>query len=210
MARRSDHSREELTELIIASATRLVAENGLGALSARTVAAEIGYSPGTLYNLFESIDKITLEIAMRTLKSMLAEGQGVITVRDPRGALRQLARFYLSFTRRNNNLWHVVVTRRWHDRTRLSPEFLGLVSTVLGVVEYALEPLFAAHEVEAKRTAALTLWASMEGISSVSGASGLVSMPEHRAMYLAETLIDAFVLGLERDQPSFARPVAAA
>ena len=198
MARRSDHSREELTELVIDAATRVVAERGLAALSARTVAAEIGYSPGTLYNLFENIDNLTLELAMRTLRRMLAEGQQAVTATKPREALRQLARFYLSFTREHHHLWHVVTSRRWHDRSRLSPDYLQLVGAVLGVVEAAIAPFYPPPETEVRRTVALTLWASMEGIASVSGATGLVAMPERRAMMLADGLIDFYLRGVEQ------------
>ena len=53
MARRSDHSREELYDLALESA-RVIAEiEGLRGLAARRIARDIGYTVGTIYNLFD-------------------------------------------------------------------------------------------------------------------------------------------------------------
>ena len=50
MGRRSDHSRTELEELIVAAGHRLMEETGFAGFSAREVARRIGYSIGTIYN----------------------------------------------------------------------------------------------------------------------------------------------------------------
>ena len=53
MGRRSDHSRDELLGLALDVAEKVVAQEGIGALTARRISKEIGYSVGTIYNLFE-------------------------------------------------------------------------------------------------------------------------------------------------------------
>ena len=62
MARRKDHTREELTQLAIKAGRELVVEKGSAALTARNVAQAIGYTPGTLYNVFENIDALVAAI----------------------------------------------------------------------------------------------------------------------------------------------------
>ena len=49
MGRRSDHSRTELEELIVAAGHRLMEETGFSGFSAREVARRIGYSIGIGY-----------------------------------------------------------------------------------------------------------------------------------------------------------------
>ena len=66
MGRRSDHSREELEALILAEGHRLMAETGYARFSAREVAKRIGYSIGTIYNVFGSLDALLLAINSRT------------------------------------------------------------------------------------------------------------------------------------------------
>ena len=56
MGRRSDHSREELRELILKAGETLMAEVGFADFSAREVAKRIGYSIGTIHNVFGSVD----------------------------------------------------------------------------------------------------------------------------------------------------------
>ena len=59
MARRSDHSRDELYELALVAARRIIEDGGYRALTARKVADHMGYSPGTLYNVFAGLDDVT-------------------------------------------------------------------------------------------------------------------------------------------------------
>jgi AcrR family transcriptional regulator len=75
MARRKDHTREELRELILAKAWDVVGREGGAALTARRVATEIGYTAGTLYNVFPSLDDLILAINGRTLDLMYDELQ---------------------------------------------------------------------------------------------------------------------------------------
>ena len=68
MGRRSQHTPEELRELILTATRRIVEERGFRALSAREIAREIGYAPGTLYNMYENLDEILLRVEARVLK----------------------------------------------------------------------------------------------------------------------------------------------
>ena len=67
MARRSDHSREELYALILDSARSIVEEDGFSGLTARRVASSIGYAPGTIYNLFSNLDDLILHLRGKVL-----------------------------------------------------------------------------------------------------------------------------------------------
>lgn len=67
MARRSDHSRDELREMALTAAEQIVLENGYESLSARKVASAIGYTVGTLYLVFENLDDLVLQVNARTL-----------------------------------------------------------------------------------------------------------------------------------------------
>lgn len=58
MGRRSDHSRDQLRTMIVEEGHRQIAEVGFAKFSAREVAKAIGYSIGTLYNVFGSYDQI--------------------------------------------------------------------------------------------------------------------------------------------------------
>lgn len=67
MARRPDHSRDELYALAMNAARGIVERDGIRGLTARNIATAIGYSPGTLYNLFDNLDDLALQINGATL-----------------------------------------------------------------------------------------------------------------------------------------------
>ncbi|QAY75446.1 TetR/AcrR family transcriptional regulator [Sphingosinicella sp. BN140058] len=111
MGRRSDHSRAELAELILAEGHRQMAEVGFSRFSAREVAKRIGYSIGTLYNVFGSLDRLLAAINTRTfglwarhLEARLENEQG--------DRIAALVDGYFSFARENANLWMAIYDHR--------------------------------------------------------------------------------------------------
>lgn len=72
MARRSDHSREEIRAMALAAAQQIVTEQGFAALNARKIASAIGYTVGTLYLVFKNLDDLFLQLNARTLDDLHA------------------------------------------------------------------------------------------------------------------------------------------
>jgi len=111
MGRRSDHSRAELRELIIDEGHRQMAEYGFAGFSARQVAREIGYSVGTVYNLFPSLDDLLIAINTRTFTQwtefVRLRLDGVIDDR-----IGVLVRAYFDFAREHPNLWMAIYDHR--------------------------------------------------------------------------------------------------
>lgn len=88
-----------------------MAEVGFARFSAREVAKRIGYTIGTLYNVFGSYDRMVLAINTRTfelwaehLRRLLAQSEG-----DP---IRTLVEAYFSFARDNRNAWMAIYDHR--------------------------------------------------------------------------------------------------
>ena len=111
MGRRSDHSRDELEALIVAQGHALMAEVGFVRFSARAVAKRVGYSVGTIYNLFGSQDRLVLAINTRTfvlwaehLRAKLADARA-----DRIGAL---VGGYFGFARAHPHLWMAIYDHR--------------------------------------------------------------------------------------------------
>ena len=70
MGRRNDHTRKELKEMAIKAGVELIEEGGFQNFSIRKVAARIGYSAGTLYNVFENSDDLVFHINSVTLDDL--------------------------------------------------------------------------------------------------------------------------------------------
>ncbi len=73
MARRKDHTREELHGMALAEAWRIAEAEGLRGLTARRVAREIGYTVGTLYNVFTDLDDLVVQLIGRIFDALYEE-----------------------------------------------------------------------------------------------------------------------------------------
>ncbi len=112
MGRRSDHSRAELEELILSTGVELVAESGLAGFSAREVARRIGYSIGTIHNVFGTADRLIAAINTRSfglwadlLRERLdAAGEG--------DRIAVLVEGYFAFACDHSNLWTAIYDHR--------------------------------------------------------------------------------------------------
>jgi len=112
VGRRSDHSREELAAMILTEGQRLMADTGFARFSAREVAKRIGYSVGTVTNVFGGIDGLVSAINARTFllwaEAMEARLAGV--ARQER--ITTLVSGYFAFATENSNLWSAIYEHR--------------------------------------------------------------------------------------------------
>ncbi len=107
MGRRSDHSRAELSEIIVEAGYRHMDEVGFAHFSAREVAKRVGYTIGTIYNVFGSYDALILAINGRTLalwrdhlERRLQQAQG--------DRLQQAIEAYFEFAARHGHAWAAI------------------------------------------------------------------------------------------------------
>ena len=114
MGRRSDHSRAELEALIVAEGHRLMAETGFAAFSAREVARRVGYSIGTIYNVFDSLDHLLIAINSRTFE-LWTEYLGQRVEGGGSDRIRTLVEAYFGFAREHSKLWMAIYDHRLPD-----------------------------------------------------------------------------------------------
>jgi len=118
MGRRSDHSREELEALIVAEGHRLLAETGYARFSAREVAKRIGYSIGTIYNVFADLDRLMMAINGRTFEMWAAFLRERLAAADG-DRIEALVQGYFRFAGENRNLWMAIYDHRLPPGTPL-------------------------------------------------------------------------------------------
>lgn len=196
MARRADHSREELYENALAAAQHIVETDGFRALTARSVADAIGYSPGTLYNLFANLDDMIVHLNGRTLDALhdrLADGA---IAEQTEARLAQLLDGYLGFLADHPRLWNVLFEYALPEGQTPPEWYARKVQKVLGLLEAALAPLFDASETEARNDAARTLWAGLHGICSLSSSGKLQVVSTQSVRVMAEGLVENYIAGL--------------
>jgi AcrR family transcriptional regulator len=196
MARRSDHSREELREMAITAAEQIVVEQGYEGLSARKVAAAIGYTVGTLYLVFENLDDLILHINARTLDRLHANMNASQTrCKDASDCLLQLGQVYIRFADDDPHRWAMVFEHRFSEDQVVPAWYQEKIARMFALVEEGLEPLAGQHTREAITQASRALWGGVHGICILAlndnlGVTGVDSVQD-----LTRTLITNYLKG---------------
>lgn len=197
MARRSDHTREELRKLALVASRKIVEKEGLRGLRARQIARDIGYTIGTLYNMFNDLDDLVIHMNAETLDKLYDVCSNVKQTSNPVPDLEKLAHCYLDFTHANPKLWNAIFEHKMPPGEEFPDWYSQKVSKLLSIIESALSPLFSkaqAHEMEQH---ASVLWMSLFGIAAVQNADRLNE--DETSFALVQTLINTYVSGLKLD-----------
>src|SRR5262245_60874265 len=168
MGRRSTHTPQQLRELILDAAQEIIEAQGLAGLSAREIARRVGYSPGTIYNMFANLDDVVLHVEARVLDALdkrlsdlQQDGDGT---GDGDGLIR-IAHAYLSFTQEKPRLWNLLFEHHMPAGADLPAWYQQKLEGLMGQIERALGPHFPPGSEGERRRAARVLWAGVHGIT---------------------------------------------
>ena len=196
MARRSDHSREELREMALAAAERIVAEQGYEGLSARKVASEIGYTVGTLYLVFENIDDLILHVNARTLDRLHSRMAGLKASKlEPGDYLERLGEVYIRFADEDPHRWAMVFEHRLAEGRELPAWYHDKVMRMFAMVEAGLEPLAGQRSGDEIAQAARALWGGVHGICILALSDTLGITGVDSVQHLTRSLIGNYLKG---------------
>ena len=196
MARRSDHSREELREMVLSAAEQIVVEQGYQGLSARKVAAAIGYTVGTLYLVFENLDDLILHINARTLDRLHARMTEIqANAGDATDYLLQLGEVYIAFADADPHRWAMVFEHRFSGDQVVPAWYQEKIARMFAMVEEGLEPLANDRTGQEITQAARALWGGVHGICILAltdnlGVVGVESMQD-----MTQSLISNYLKG---------------
>ncbi|WP_428242468.1 TetR/AcrR family transcriptional regulator [Gynuella sp.] len=196
MARRSDHSREEIKEMALEAAVNILENEGSKGISARNVAKAIGYTVGTLYLVFENQRDMLLHLnalSLDDLDAWLEEhtGSGV----TPAENLLQLADAYISYAIEKSARWNLLFEILVDETNELPDWYMVRLGRLFGRVESVLSPLAKQHgELEIQR-AARVLWAGVHGICMLKIRQRLTLAGGQTPNEMAKMLVDNFLEG---------------
>ncbi|NGN98101.1 TetR/AcrR family transcriptional regulator [Grimontia sp. S25] len=165
MARRNDHSREELVEMTLNCVEKYLDTQPYHALSLRKIAAEIGYVPSTLVNVFGSYNILLLHVVARTLDDLRHQAQQKLTdTSNCRDALFTLAHLYLEFASKNPYRWQLVFEHSMKG-DKLPDWQSDRIQSMTGMLESLLKRLSPTKSDEEVVEASRVLWAGVHGIT---------------------------------------------
>lgn len=178
-AKRSAETSEEMRRRLIGAARGMIERRGLSSVTARALAAELGWSVGTIYTVCPSIDAITLEANAEELAAL---SEALLRRRDaleaegaaPQAMIRAFAEVYLGFATARPRNWAAIFERNaegeppdWYRARQIR---------LFAILAQALQPL--ARSASEARRAARTLWAALHGLIQLSIAGHLARVSQ--------------------------------
>jgi AcrR family transcriptional regulator len=99
-------------EQVVLAAERLIARDGVAALSMSAVGAKVGVRAPSLYKRFPDRDALLDAVAERTIAALTAQLAKTSRGRRGASALRAMARAYRAFAKRSPHLYMLLYTKR--------------------------------------------------------------------------------------------------
>jgi AcrR family transcriptional regulator len=201
LARRSDHTRDELAELITLTATQIIRDDGLQSLSTREIAAKIGYSAGSIYNVFTNLDAVTTFVNANTLRALSEQLSGVKLSGDVLADARSLLYSAMEFQAEHPKLWVALVQHASRADFNPTDYFTVQLEAAFTTVELAIAPLFETQDEDRSRLAVRVIWASLQGMASVPANAPIKVQGGETTASLSINLVENYLRGIQaRDE----------
>ena len=201
MGRRSDHSRDEIREMAINAAAKIVETDGFQSLTARKVAAKIGYTVGTLYHVFRNFDDLVIHLNAQTIDEMAALIQKKVgKKRNPEVRIRTMSDVYVNYATDHPDRWRLVFEHQ-APRGLPTPELMKVRRDVMfEMVADNLRELSPNHIPQEIAHTATALWSGIHGICILALTGKLYLGGAFSMAKLVDTLIDSVLNEFRRTQ----------
>ncbi len=196
MARRGDHNKEELKKLAIQAGVEIIEQYGYFGFSARAVAAKMGYTVGTLYHVFGTLDDFMLHINATTLDLWYDTLQRGLK-RHKGDAVHYLAKSYLQFANKHYNRWSALFEHRLAEGNKIPDWYAPKMSRFFVLAEDALLE-HVNHDTKKAAKMGKVLWASIHGVCVLALSGKLVAVGAESAESLVSALVDNTLAGLKK------------
>lgn len=197
MARRDDHTRDEIKEMAIEAGIKLIEEEGFPGFSIRKVARKIGYTVGTLYNVFENFNDLLFHINSRTLEDITRLVRSNTTEdMDNVEALKSTGLTYLDYAINNRNRWIALVEYQRPQKIDIPEWYLEKVDDAFSAtIKYILP--YADNNLEKAVDISRILWGGVHGVCILGLGGRIGNLDNKKLRYKIDNLIENYLLGLK-------------
>lgn len=188
-------TKEEIRVDLIIKARELIAEKGYEYLTARKLADYSGYSVGTIYNQFKSMDVLVMWENCQTLDELY---QKLLTAEfgsDAYVNLNHLLEKYVDFVLENKNLWFTLYNFHFAS---VMPEFelfyLRRIIKIVQLLEHNLHKLFVKVSASERKVSTEVLFIAVFALSSLLTTEKEFARLEKR--YVVRVLFNTYLAGM--------------
>jgi AcrR family transcriptional regulator len=194
MARRADHSKEELAKLVVDTAEELIAEHGIDDFSARSLSRAIGYTAGTLYHHFKDLDDIVTQVNTRTLVGLAQAFADAESSADPARMLHNYADAFLGYIQLKRNLWNALFEFRRKPGQPVPPWYLEAIASLIRIVADCFRQIRPDLDERSAREAGQLVFASIHSVVSLDSSGRLSLVMDRDISRVVHELVDMHIL----------------
>lgn len=189
-------TRAEIRDEAILIGSRIINEQGLRGFGLRQVASEIGYTVGSLYNVFKNQSDLLLHINACTLDELYNFILHKISANKKTGidCLRIIAYSYLEFAQKKYKLWCLLYDDTLVTIDETPDWYIERVNRLFAIIENAL--ISQKYKLDNVREYVCTLWSGVHGICTLALSGKLNPAWSDSPLLLIDNLIDNYTSGL--------------
>lgn len=188
-------SKEEIRIDLIVKAREILKEKGLTFLTARKLSDYSGYSVGTIYNQFKSMDTLIMWENCQTLDELYGALYSVEMKSDAYANLNLLLEKFVDFVFEHKNLWFTLYHFHFTGAAGGSSVFyLKRIVKIIRLLENNLRKLFAFVPGNERRVATDVLFVSLFALSSLLTTDREFARLDKR--YVVKLLFNTYLTGV--------------
>jgi len=198
MGRRNDHTRKDIKQMAISAGLELIEERGFSGLSTRKVASKIGYSVGTLYNVFENLDDLVFHINAIILKELYYYVEEKLDSEEGVEAIKKIGASYIDYSIESSNKFNALFEYQRPPESEVPDWYLEKLNKLLNIPEKYLVRMFGG-DVETAKKVSRILWGGVHGICSLGRTHRLGGDNPELLKAMAYSLIENYLKGITQD-----------
>lgn len=197
MGRRPKHSKEEFQAIALAAAQAIIAREGLTGLTVRSVAARMGVSVGTIYNIFSGLEELVALVNGETLDALHAALAAAPVTGRPEHDLHVLLDRYLAFIAERKSSWNLLFEEQLPEAKDAPAWYRDKIALLFALLARVLAPLFPPDRKEEELGRAVRLlWIGLHGVWSLNARAQLSLVTDEPLDAVAHGMVDIFLSGL--------------
>ncbi|MBN4075789.1 MAG: hypothetical protein COA71_13675 [SAR86 cluster bacterium] len=195
MARRSDHSKEEIKALAIKHAYELIEEKGEAGFKAREIAKRMGYTVGTLYYTFDNMEILRFHVCGQILDTFYN-----ITLKElpkKKNKLIYLITQYIRFSQDCRNQWMFLHSFKGTFKEAVPVWYLEKAQRAFALYAEAFSPYIKNKKTALK--AAQVIISSIHGMCILSLNDKMTKSTQLQPEVMAKHLVKTYLKGLNKN-----------
>jgi AcrR family transcriptional regulator len=177
VGRRNLHKKEELKELILSAAYDIIKDEGFKGITARNIATKIGYTAGTLYHIFESLDDIVIHLKARALDKFESTFRTHFAKQENTFSIDTFFSFYINYCLNSHQDW-LLLSERLLGKESLPSWYQEKVVNLFKFMVMNVAEATSSSYQKANRLTKL-MWAAAQGLCTLSLEGQLELVNEH-------------------------------